>query len=298
MARGGAVVNGLTLVRDAEIHLPVVVAPAAEPVFGSLSGTESHPPSNHIFWNATWQLYKGLPMEIRCNSRTAARCHTGYQEGLQGRPVTETLLEAFCLFRKLDPSIVAHNDEGEIDGFPLPPAHGMLYTYYRLHPNEPSQDDVSRRLQRMAMEKNPRGRWREIHFAFRTTDSGSVLRFAGYEHSPNAIAGERRGVRSWVDYPDLVLRDVQRGYKYWLLVEGARHRVTLDHDSLLAAGAELSMFPIPNPPKRPDWWQIGLAASMDVFAHSQRRGISWYDVVAKRELCIERQYPESPMPFN
>ena len=285
---GGAVVNGITLVRDAEIHLPAVVTPFSEPVVGSFVPEKSRSRTHYIFWNATWQLYERLPIEVQRNSRTAARCHKGYREGLQGRAVTETLLEAFCFFRLLDPSIVARDDHGEIDGFPLPPARGMLEAYHRLHPDEPPQDDVSRRLEKAAMERSPGGKWREIRFAFRASGDDSILRFAGYQDSPGTIAGSCKNVGPWVDYRGLMLCDVRRGYKYWLLVEGVRHRVTSQGNMLLAEGTELSKFPIPNAPERPDWWQIGYTASMDTFEHCRRRDLYWYDVVSQNDLRVER----------
>lgn len=207
-SRAGRVVNGLTLVRNAEIHLPAIMTPASN----ILVGCHSDPAGdswNYTFDYVTWARHENLPAEVRLNTKTSSRCHQGYIEGLQSRPVTETLLDVFCFFRSLDPELIAYDAKGKLDGFPLPASKGSGHAYYRLHPDEPTQEDVLQRLTKAARDKNPSAEWREICFVFRDPAVGAILRFAGYEKAhPWAMAGERRGVTTWVDYPELVLRDI------------------------------------------------------------------------------------------
>ena len=137
----GHVVNGMTLVRNAEIHLPIAISPASNPVVGSYTKSAGDS-QKYIFHYATWEMYENLPVEVRLSRKTSSRCHRGYIESLQGRPVTETLLDVLCFFRSLDPTIMVHDAQGNLDGLPLPPSKGSWHAYLRLHPDEPTQVDV------------------------------------------------------------------------------------------------------------------------------------------------------------
>ena len=286
-SQGGHAVNGLTLVRNAEIHLPTIISPVSNILFGSHTDPAGSS-WKYTFDYVTWALYENLPEEVRLNTRTATRCHKGYIEGLQGRSVTETLLDVFCFFQSLDPAITARDTQGNLDSFPLPPSNGSDYAYYRLHPNEPTQEDVLKRLTMAATERNPNTAWREICFVFRGPSEGAILRFAGYQKANTLIGGEHRGVGPWVDYPELVLRDVQRGLDHWLVDGAERYKVRADHGLLFAGDTELSALSIPDAPDRPDWWQILLSHSSDIFRHCRNRGLDWRDVVTPDELLVQR----------
>jgi hypothetical protein len=150
---GGPVVDGMTLVRNAELHMPVVFTPASNPWVGvEDAGGRSNP---YVFHDATWQRWDELPAAVRQNRRTSRRCHVGYRDALQGRRVTETLFLALSFFRSLDPTLEPRDSRGELQDFPLPPLKGTTFRYDRLHPDEPSLVDVERRLEQAVSCRNP-----------------------------------------------------------------------------------------------------------------------------------------------
>jgi hypothetical protein len=91
---------------------------------------------------------------------------------------------------------------------------------------------------------------------------------------------------SWVDFPDLVRRDVERDYPYFLVVGEDRRRVTLCDGALTAGGVSLD--DLPPAPEQPDWWQINTATSCDTVRHAATRGLDWRDVVPVDELRVPR----------
>lgn len=141
----GEVINGMTLVRNAEVHLPITIEPASDPVFGSESSPSGRS-RNYVFWNARWCAYADLPMEVRENTRTARRCHQGFEHQLQHREVTETLMDVIEFFDELDPAATPRTASGGLPSFPLKPAKGTLSNYHRMHPSEPSHREVERRI--------------------------------------------------------------------------------------------------------------------------------------------------------
>lgn len=119
----GCCVNGMTLMRNAEIHLPVVVEPATNPVLG-WSSTPRGRSRHHVFWNARWSPYSTLPDEILRGRRTAARCHSGYLSRLEGREVTETLLDGINFFARIDPTVTPRDKKGNPGGIPPQASQG------------------------------------------------------------------------------------------------------------------------------------------------------------------------------
>jgi hypothetical protein len=283
----GRVIDGMTLVRNAELHLPVVLSPDSSTVVGAEVGPDL-PAHNYVFCNVTWQAYDDLPAALRASTRTSPRCHSGYREALAGSPVTETLLVALSMFRELDPTLSPQDPAGKLDGFPLEPARGSESRYHRLHPDEPALTSVVNDLRGVVESRSPEGDWREIHYVFRSPVDGRIIRVAGFQESPWAAAGDRVGVRSWVDYPELVLRDVERGYPYYVVA--GQERLTLKaRDAVLTVDeADLDSMYLPDAPGSPDWWYINYGRSLDPFEHAQTRGINWRDVVAREQLTLVR----------
>jgi hypothetical protein len=283
----GEAINGMTLVRNAEVHLPITVEPTSDPVVGS-STTPKGRSRRYVFWNAHWGSYADLPSEVRENTRTARRCHQGYERQLQHREVTETLLDVIEFFDELDPSATPRTPSGSLPSFPLRPAKGTLWDYHRMHPTEPPVREVERRLREAVIIANPGGRWREIHYAIRSP-TGEIVRYAGFEDAPRAIAGARAGAKSWVDFPNLVQADVARGYPYSLVGEAGHHRPVESQDGVLVVGAQrLDQTAIPDIPHEPDWWLIHFLHSNDRISHARNRGIDWRDVVEPDELTVRR----------
>jgi hypothetical protein len=283
----GRVVDGMTLVRNAEMHLPVVLTPASNTIVG-VETRRNGDPRHYVFCDATWPRYDEVPHAVRSDPRAAARCHNGYRQALAGKPVTETFIIALSLFHELDPTLPPRNPAGELVGFPLARPKGPRYSYHRLHPDEPPLDEVVARLRAAVEQRSPRGGWREIHYVIRAPHDGHVARFAGFEQARWAWAGGREGVTSWVDYPALVTRDVERGYPCYLVDGDARTRLTMRDGTLEVEGSSLSSISLPEAPACPDWWQIGLALSFDPCAHASSRGIDWRDVVASDRLAVLR----------
>ena len=150
-------------------------------------------------------------------------------------------------------------------------------------------DAVLERLTEAATERSPATTWRELCFVFRDPQSRTILRFAGYQQAhPWSKSGERRGAIPWLDYPELVLRDVQRGCDYWLIDGAERHKVDTHYGLLFAHDVELSALQIPDAPTSPDWWLIALEVSNDILGHCRFRGLDWRDVVAQDELIVKR----------
>jgi hypothetical protein len=287
--RRGAAINGMTLVRNAEIHMPVTLDSLAR---STLSGVRTDIAAgtheNYEFMDAVWQPYDALPDQVRESERIAQRCHSGYQTSLELRRVTETLFQAFTFYAGLAPEAVSRDARGGIHGFPLKPARGTRGIYYRMHPDEPPTDQVCSRLVDLVANRNPPGAWREIHYAMLDPQSGGVLRYAGYEERPLAIAGERNGVVSWVDFPDLLLRDVSRGYRYYFKRDSLREQVAASNGALRIGEKRLEELSMPAFPERPDWWSIGFFRSNDTFEHAATRGVDWRDVVQRSELHVSR----------
>lgn len=103
------------------------------------------------------------------------------------------------------------------------------------------------------------------------------------------MAGTRRGVASWVDYPNLIATDVARGYPYIVVLDDSRRGILEVCDGrLVVDGMDLAQVPLPDAPRRPDWWDIDLANSLNTFAHAMNRGLEWYDVVDQTELVVRR----------
>lgn len=123
----GQVVDGLLLIRNAEIHMPVILDPNVDQVLSFYDG------SKQLFRvRPKFRPYTELPTEVKQSTGTAERCHIAYKATVQGQDVIEVLLDSLQWFLECDPSFAYLDGAGELKHFPLPELweHG----YERRHP--------------------------------------------------------------------------------------------------------------------------------------------------------------------
>ena len=129
----GGAVDGMTLLRNAEIHLPEVIDPEiARAVSVPILREDERWPFNgrfRIF--PTWRPLVDLPETVQRSPQTAERCKVNYQTHLAGALVLDGLLDAVRFFYECDPSLVMTDDKGELLHFPFPP---VLVDGDRRHP--------------------------------------------------------------------------------------------------------------------------------------------------------------------
>ena len=208
----GRVVTGLHLVRNAEIHLPVILDPEIGQVLSLVEGTRS---LYRVI--PAWRRYSDLPREVQENrkghSKQATRdaAHTAYKDRLEGRLVIETLLDAIRWFLRCDPSLASRGADGELEFFPL--RELFQHRYERRHPEWPSQDEVQDEFRQRALERPPTGLRRRI--LHRLVDSaGTVEAYVGETELGNG----RRHV--FMETPAQIGRDIAAGYEYLLGRDG------------------------------------------------------------------------------
>ena len=129
----GGAVDGMTLLRNAEIHLPEVIDPEiARAVSVPILREDERWPFNgrfRIF--PTWRPLVDLPETVQRSPQTAERCKVSYQTHLAGALVLDGLLDAVRFFYECDPSLAMTDDKGELLHFPFPP---VLVDGDRRHP--------------------------------------------------------------------------------------------------------------------------------------------------------------------
>jgi hypothetical protein len=139
--REGRVVDGLTLIRNAEVHCADVLDPGVDRVLSipPFPVGQAWPGTGEFRLLPSWREFDELPLDVRETRRTASRCKVSYREHVAGDLVMDTLQDAVKFFCECDPSMPSTDDEGELCHFPLPellPVAGE-----RLHPlgsqNEP-----------------------------------------------------------------------------------------------------------------------------------------------------------------
>jgi hypothetical protein len=114
--RLGQVVDGLVLIRNAEIHLPAILDPDSDRVLSVCD-----PERGQVFRVIPkWKPYVELPLEIQNDTKTPPRCHAAYRAAIEGESVIETLLDTLAWFLACDPSLARRDAAGELEHFPLP----------------------------------------------------------------------------------------------------------------------------------------------------------------------------------
>ena len=118
----GRVVNGFTLMRNAEVHLPIVVDPGVKRALSVpvLRPGQVWPFRGQFRLFPSWRPFDELPTDVRETKMTANRCKDSYREHVAGKLILDTLLDAVRFFYGCDPSLAAVADSGELLHFPLP----------------------------------------------------------------------------------------------------------------------------------------------------------------------------------
>jgi hypothetical protein len=199
----GLVLSGLALIRDSEIHLPVVIDPDLDRAV-SIPGTT--PTRFRVF--PRWRAYRVLPRAVR-ESRTrgdARRQARAYRSHLAARLVTETLLDALAFMLRCDPSLARRTSDGELEHFPL--AELIQHDpYERRHPEWPTVETVAEETRAKVAEQMPAGLEREILHRLVDQD-GRVEAYVG-----NTIVSPAYR-EAFTERPDQIAADVQGGFRY------------------------------------------------------------------------------------
>jgi hypothetical protein len=117
----GRVVDGMTLMRNAEIHLPDVVDPGVDRALSVpvLRPGQAWPFRGQFRLFPSWRQLDELPSDVRETKKTAGRCIASYRDCVAGKLIVDTLLDAVRFFYDCDPSLAAVADDGELLHFPL-----------------------------------------------------------------------------------------------------------------------------------------------------------------------------------
>jgi hypothetical protein len=118
----GHVVDGLTVIRNAAVHMPVSLDPGVERALSAplLFGADAWPFSGRFRLIPSWRRLDELPSELRETNLTRPRCKASYRDAVAGELVIDTLLAAVRFFYECDPSIAAVDAHGQLRHFPLP----------------------------------------------------------------------------------------------------------------------------------------------------------------------------------
>ncbi len=222
----GEVVRGLTLVRNAEIHMVEVI----EPGIGRLTSipaesrtvTRVHP---------HWKPYGELPSAVQADTKTAPSCHAAYQSSVGEELVIETLLDVCKFFHELDPTVVPVGPDGEPLHFPLP--YLLEHNYERRHPAWPKEADVANEAVQRSRSGPPKHDLRELTHRLIDPGSGECVGFGGW-----ASADAWPGIRSaWVERTEQIASDVENGAAY-VVEHGAQHLAVLIDEDIAALTTE------------------------------------------------------------
>jgi hypothetical protein len=263
----GRVLSGLALIRNSEIHLPVLIDPDVDRVLG-IPGTT--PTRFRVF--PRWRPYRALPAEMKQNRNRGERRQQAlaYRSHLAGRLVTETMLDALAFFLRCDPSLARRTSDGELEHFPLPELirHDP---YERRHPEWPSVESVADEARAKAAANPPGGLEREILHRFIDKD-GNVEAYVGH----TKISATYR--EAFTERPEQIAADVSDGFRYHV----AEADVRVDADGRLMLGRDplddvaLPAFPVPGNNGRSEeiWRGIFELTQEDGFYYAQQRSTS------------------------
>jgi hypothetical protein len=268
--RLGRVVDGLVLIRNAELHLPAILDPDSDRVLSFYD-----PEMGQIFRVIPkWRPYAELPTEIQNNDKTSQRCHDAYQAAVEGESVIETLLDALAWFLACDPSLGRRDASGELEHFPLPEL--WQHDYERRHPEWPRRSEIEDELREVAATRTPEGRFRAIRHRLNDVD-GATLAYCGF-------ARTNSGGSAFSEFPDQVKRDVRAGYAYYLEAENGTYlkadvngapRVTLHEDVLVVDGrplADVALSPFDDEDPGESTWRAWFdLVSHDAFKYVEQR---------------------------
>lgn len=263
----GRVLTGLTLIRNSEIHLPVVIDPDVDRVL-SIPGTD--PTLLRVF--PRWRPYRVLPAAMR-ERRTRGdrrREALAYRSHLAGRLVTETMLDALGFFLRCDPSLARRASDGEFEHFPLPELI-QHDPYERRHPEWPPVDSVSADVRSEVTAKPPNGLEREILHRLVDGD-GNVEAYVGYTQVTPIYR------EAFIEPPEQITADVEGGFRYHFADADVRlaadGRLTVNGNEL--DDIALPPFPAPGGDARTEevWRGLFRLTQEDGFYYASQRSTS------------------------
>ncbi|MGW2585343.1 hypothetical protein ACWCYZ_29175 [Streptomyces virginiae] len=253
----GRVVRGLTLLRNADTHVPATIdVPADRVVGGSGLGYRVMP---------TWLPFDQLPAAIQNNPQNRASVVEAYKDAVGGQLVMDTLLDAFAFLRTCDPTLPRYiRGTNDLEYFPLRPY--TTHDYDRRHPDQPSRPRLETEIRRRTQENPPYGTGRIILHSFtragRTIYCGNTVR-----HDINT---------AFVEPDEQVVKDIRAGFPYATITpDGRSLNVTANEDGdLCVDGALLAAVPLlapqhhANPAVCEGWWEL---TSNDAFLYRRQR---------------------------
>lgn len=262
----GRVVTGLAMIRDSEIHLPVLIDPDVDRALGIPATT---PTRFRVF--PRWVPYRRLPREMRANRERRERRvqRLAYRSHVASRLVTETLLDALAFFLGCDPALARRDPSGELEHFPLPELI-QHDPYERRHPEWPTVEEVAEEARAKVTAKPPSGLEREI--LHRLVDAaGNIEAYVGYTQ----VTAAYREV--FTEMQEQIAADVVAGYRYRVAGVGVTvttgGRLMVGSDEL--AAVPLAPFPAPGGTDRPEdvWRELHKLAREDGFYYASRRAV-------------------------
>lgn len=246
-ARGGAV-RGVTGPRNNAVHGVEVVNPDISNALGPIPGTVGR-----FAVLPKWKATDAVPATMFQNGNGSpnAKYEAAYEAALAGKPILDTLLDAFAFFEACDGRLVTRDGDGQLAGFPLRPLP-IANRYRRLHPDWPSEEEWNLDERDRITNIPPGGLRRRVEGTASTADATLLCGVTEI----NAIYSE-----VFVEPIEQVTKDIDLGYTYVVNVDGALSPITIGHDGLLLGAEPLDISGMPAAdPTKPwlSWWQICL----------------------------------------
>jgi hypothetical protein len=248
----GRAVRALVAPRNSAVHHPDAVDPDVDQAIGPIDQS-----SRYVIL-PRWKARSALParmFEVFAGKRKGqhdAKLARSYDLGAAGRPIMDTLLDAYGFFDTCDPTLALRNAHGQLVGFPFPPLP-VANRYRRLHPDWPSEHDWDVGLRGELTSKAPSGQDRHVVGVLR---DGSSVVLCGW----TSVASGCR--ESFTEPAHQVGVDIGRGYRYWLEVSGVPVDLDVDQGRLVVAGTVITNAGLP------DWTND----------ESQRRWSEWWEL--------------------
>lgn len=213
--RDGRTVNGLTFVRNAEIHSTVRQDLSPVGFIGVPGSPQSLRP------RLVWLPVGELPLEYRRRPdgrlRATRRQLAAYEREVAGHTVLDTMMSALAFFLAMDPQIAT---ETALTVFPL--AGGVARSYERIDPRWPPYDEWAKEQ----LKALPCADSRQV--CRRILDRGRVVGLAGYSASRDGL------MNAWWETTASVARDLRRRYSYFVLTGGSRIELGLSDGRVVA----------------------------------------------------------------
>lgn len=215
----GQVVRGLTAPRNAAIHAAEVIDPDITRGVGPAHG--------QFIIFPRWKDRSVIPNSAF--AKTAPRSLEAYDMAVAGRHLHDTLFDALKFFDTCDSHLLTRDDEGQIEGLPLPPL--PIPVYCRVHPDWPSHEEVDERISAKVAITPPAGLKRRVDGFVETDAHGTYV--CGYTE---LMVGR---TKAFTEPVGQVMVDVQMGYVYEAAIAGVTHVIDGNSGKLVVASIRL-----------------------------------------------------------